>query len=199
MDVFDKDQLRTRRRETILKVAGQLFCSHGFNAVSVDQLAAELGIAKTVIYSHFAGGKAELFKACHVASTELLELAAQKAVSEEPLQRLEEFIHAYVPTLLGDKGPGAVLLDLDILPDNMGHEIRDRRDKVYRLIQDWLNEAALSLSGVEDHVAAAIFTRVIFGGINVLPKWYRDEESWTPEMIADSICRTIRGWASNPQ
>lgn len=198
MDIFNKDHLRLKRRETILKVAGQLFCSHGFNAVSIDQVAAELGTAKTVIYSHFES-KVELFKACHVVSTELLESAVEQAVSPDPLERLNGFVHAYVPALLGDKGPGAVLLDLDILPGSMGAEIGKRRDQVYRLIQSWLEEAAQQRSGVPDPVSAAIFTKVIFGGINVLPKWYREEESWSPEMIAESICRTIKGWVNEPK
>lgn len=198
MDIFNKGDVRSKRRETILKIAGQLFCSHGFNAVSIDHLAGELGVAKTAIYSHFES-KVEIFKACHVASTELLEASVRQVDSPDPMERITAFVHAYVPALLGDQGPGAVLLDLDILPDNMGLEIRERRNRVYRLIQSWMEEAVRKESGQSEEVSAAIFVKVIFGGINILPKWYREEKAWSPEMIADSICRAIRGWVHEPK
>lgn len=198
MDVFNKVHIRTQKRDAIVKVAGKLFCSLGFNAVSIDHIAGNLGVAKTVIYSHFEN-KVDLFKACHMASTELLESALAASRSNDPLERVLEFVQGYVPALIGGSGPGAVLLDLEILPDNMGQEIRARRDSVYKKIEEWLAEAAAQYSDHTDQPSVAIFTKILLGGINVLPKWYEPNDQWTPEMVADSICRTVRGWVHEPR
>jgi AcrR family transcriptional regulator len=40
-------------RERVLRTAYELFLKHGFNAVGVDRIVAEAGVAKTTLYRHF--------------------------------------------------------------------------------------------------------------------------------------------------
>jgi AcrR family transcriptional regulator len=40
-------------RERIIRTAYELFTCHGFNAVGVDRIVAEAGVAKTTLYRHF--------------------------------------------------------------------------------------------------------------------------------------------------
>ena len=40
-------------RERIIRTAYELFTRHGFNAVGVDRIVAEAGVAKTTLYRHF--------------------------------------------------------------------------------------------------------------------------------------------------
>src|SRR6478672_3702293 len=46
----------------ILEAAKRLFLSQGFEAISMDQIAAEAGVSKLTVYSHF-GDKETLFAA----------------------------------------------------------------------------------------------------------------------------------------
>jgi AcrR family transcriptional regulator len=55
---MDTEQDKTRQR--ILATAGRLFFSRGFAKVTVDEIAAELGISKKTLYQHFAGKEALL-------------------------------------------------------------------------------------------------------------------------------------------
>jgi AcrR family transcriptional regulator len=41
-------------KEAILNKATELFLTHGFKTVTMDQLASEMGISKKTIYSHFS-------------------------------------------------------------------------------------------------------------------------------------------------
>ena len=50
------------KRAVILEAAKQLFAREGFNGVSMDQIAAEAGVSKLTVYSHF-GDKDALFAA----------------------------------------------------------------------------------------------------------------------------------------
>ena len=50
------------KRAAILEAAKQLFSDQGFNGASMDQIAAEAGVSKLTVYSHF-GDKEALFTA----------------------------------------------------------------------------------------------------------------------------------------
>lgn len=51
-----------QKRRAILQAAQRLFLANGFEGTSVDQIAAEAGVSKLTVYSHF-GDKATLFAA----------------------------------------------------------------------------------------------------------------------------------------
>ncbi|MBN8717510.1 TetR/AcrR family transcriptional regulator [Thermomonas sp.] len=48
------------KRAAILEAAKRMFVQHGFDRVSMDQVAAEAGVSKLTVYSHF-GDKDSLF------------------------------------------------------------------------------------------------------------------------------------------
>lgn len=66
--VPEESTLQKRRRTTpparelILKAATEAFLAHGYAGVSIDQIAAQAGVSKPTIYSHFEG-KEQLFVA----------------------------------------------------------------------------------------------------------------------------------------
>ena len=51
---------RTEIRRRILEAAGLKFFTHGFTRVSMDELAADLGMSKRTLYVHFPGKEALL-------------------------------------------------------------------------------------------------------------------------------------------
>ena len=48
------------KRLAVLEAAKRLFVTHGFSSVSMDQIAADAGVSKLTVYSHF-GDKEALF------------------------------------------------------------------------------------------------------------------------------------------
>jgi len=57
------------KRQAILDAAKAMFTRHGFAGVSMDQIAAEAGVSKLTVYSHF-GDKEALFAAAVRAKCE---------------------------------------------------------------------------------------------------------------------------------
>jgi TetR/AcrR family transcriptional repressor of mexJK operon len=57
------------KRAAILEVAKRLFSQNGFDGVSMDQIAAEAGVSKLTVYSHF-GDKESLFSSAIRAKCE---------------------------------------------------------------------------------------------------------------------------------
>jgi TetR/AcrR family transcriptional regulator, mexJK operon transcriptional repressor len=57
------------KRAAILDVAKRLFTQHGFDGVSMDQIAAEASVSKLTVYSHY-GDKESLFSAAIRAKCE---------------------------------------------------------------------------------------------------------------------------------
>lgn len=53
---------RTARREQILAAATRAFARSGFAATSLDDVAAETGVSRVILYRHFAS-KADLYRA----------------------------------------------------------------------------------------------------------------------------------------
>lgn len=51
------------KRQAILDAASVLFMSDGYERASMDAIAADAGVSKQTVYSHF-GGKEDLFRQC---------------------------------------------------------------------------------------------------------------------------------------
>ncbi|MED1204651.1 TetR/AcrR family transcriptional regulator [Heyndrickxia acidicola] len=59
-------EIQTPKKELILQVASRLFLEHGFQKVSIDDVAKAGGMTKATVYYYY-GSKAELFKETMVA------------------------------------------------------------------------------------------------------------------------------------
>jgi AcrR family transcriptional regulator len=84
---------RDERRETILKVAREVFFEQGYTAASMSTIAARLGGSKGTLYNYFKS-KEELFEAqvrerCGAAADRITEVTAE-GEPEEVLTRLGE-------------------------------------------------------------------------------------------------------------
>jgi AcrR family transcriptional regulator len=86
---------RERRREELLDVADLVIQRRGV-AVSMDEIAAEAGITKPVLYRHF-GDKDGLYQALTERYVEQLKTALKPATeASEPRDRLAAAIDAYL-------------------------------------------------------------------------------------------------------
>jgi AcrR family transcriptional regulator len=70
------------RREQLLDVGRRLFAEKGFEAVSVEEIAAKAGVSKPVVYEHF-GGKEGLYAVVVDREMTYLLVAITDALSDE--------------------------------------------------------------------------------------------------------------------
>ena len=75
------------KRAAILDAAKRMFTAHGFDGVSMDQIAAEAGVSKLTVYSHF-GDKEALFGAAIQAKCE--DLLPTTLFAVDPAKPLRE-------------------------------------------------------------------------------------------------------------
>src|SRR3954447_660858 len=82
------------RREQLLDVLTDIVLGEGFGAVSIDRLARDAGIARTVVYAHF-GNIDGLLQA-------LVERAERRALSQ---------VRGVVPDFPDERDPDEILIE----------------------------------------------------------------------------------------
>jgi AcrR family transcriptional regulator len=99
------------RREALLGAAGPLFADRGYQAVSMEDIGAALGITRLGVY-HYFPGKADLLAAVIHRTSEdrwatLTRDLAQSTTAPEALRRV---VRSYARSSTVDHGTGALLL-----------------------------------------------------------------------------------------
>ena len=90
------------KRAAVLEAAKRMFTAHGFDGVSMDQIASEAGVSKLTVYSHF-GDKDSLFAEavrahCEQGMPTRLFEDGQDAPLRERLTRIGLAFHAMIMT-----------------------------------------------------------------------------------------------------
>lgn len=178
---FDRSYIREQKRSEIVRVAGQMFCSIGYQRITVEDIASQLGLTKTIIYYYFSS-KQDIFKVCHTLATELLERAFQESFDDDPLEHLRKFIHSYVALLIGNESPGAVLLDIELLPEDDRVDIQLRREAVHTQLRKLVE--SLVAQGRIEKAEPKLVVLMLTSSINIIPKWYRVSGSLNAETVA---------------
>jgi AcrR family transcriptional regulator len=90
--------LRARRfqqlRDELMSTAAELFTTRGFAKVTVEDIAAEAGVAARTVYRHFAGGKDELALAPLRDPLRLAASALRERKDDDPLQGIAAAVDA---------------------------------------------------------------------------------------------------------
>lgn len=179
---FRREDVRSQKLEFMCRAASDLFNKNGFEATSLDEVAAVLSISKPSIYYYFKN-KSELLLGCYERTLdiceELLEIAKKQDGSG--LDQLSYFIENLI-VLHCSNGSIAVVSDVDALPTEAKADVRARS----RALTEGLE--GLAILGAKDGSIRAdlapIITRFIMGGVNWIPKWHTEEGSLSPEEIA---------------
>lgn len=175
-------------RDQVLTVAVQLFNDQGYDATSVADLAAKLGVTKSALYHHVDSKESILQTALDDALSSL-EGALDDAVREhdDAIGRLRQVVRGAVG-VLARKLPQVTLLLRVRGNSEIERAALERRrafdHRVTAIVRDAQSEGALA-----DDIDAAVATRLIFGMVNSLTEWYRPGGPVTPDRLADDVLR----------
>ncbi|THA40413.1 TetR/AcrR family transcriptional regulator, partial [Streptomyces sp. A1136] len=160
--------------DSLLDIAVEAFIERGYEATSMDELAARLGITKSAIYHHVS------------SKVELLRLALDRAldalfaVTEEPgattgpaIDRLEHVVRGSVRVLI-DELPFVTLLLRVRGNSDVERDALQRRRTFDRLVTELVRAAEVE-GDVRPDVDPAVTSRLLFGTVNSLTEWYRPE------------------------
>lgn len=91
------DERRAKKAQAIVDAAARLFARHGYAECEMEQVAAELKVAKGTLYLYFPG-KAELFCACVDQGMREMQTAIREAAegTSEPFLKISRAIRGYL-------------------------------------------------------------------------------------------------------
>jgi AcrR family transcriptional regulator len=174
-------------RDEVLAAAVALFNDQGYDATSVSDLAARLGLTKSAMYHHFSS-KEQLLEMALGEALDGLEgvLARPEAQRGTASERLHFVLRAAVEVLL-DQLPYVTLLLRVRGNSDVEREALARRRAFDHQMASLVREAQTSGS-VRPDVDSAIVTRLIFGMLNSTIEWYRptgpkDREALTHDIL----------------
>ncbi|RYF28195.1 MAG: TetR/AcrR family transcriptional regulator [Comamonadaceae bacterium] len=100
-----KEQMHHAREEAIVSAASRLLGEKGFEAMTVDEVAAAVGIAKASLYKHFAG-KDDLCAAAMVHVVERMQrFMAEMPAGLDAMDRLRGLLRRCLELQLSDDMP----------------------------------------------------------------------------------------------
>ncbi|PTL58341.1 TetR/AcrR family transcriptional regulator [Paraconexibacter algicola] len=183
------------RREQLLDVLADLVLSEGYGAASIDRIAREAGIARTVVYAHF--GNLEGMQHALIARTEnralqgIRRVVPDAPVGEDPDALLLEALHGFLRGVHDDPITWRLaLLPIDGAPAELRGVIQRAKDAVSGLIVPVI-AWGLEQRGGPRGLDPALFTRLL---ITVLEDTARlvleDPHANDPDRIVD-FTRTL--------
>lgn len=175
-------------REQVLAVAVKVFNEQGYDATSVADLSATLGLTKSALYHHFES-KAAILELALNDALDALEAVVDDATARHPLaaDRLRSIVRGAVHVLT-EKLPSVTLL-LRVRGNGEVETAALRRRRAFDQRVTAIVAEAQSEGLIRDDVEAAVATRLIFGMINSVVEWYRPGGPIDPGELGEDILR----------
>jgi len=184
--------------DSLLDAAVGLFNERGYEATSMDELAARLGVTKSAIYHHVPS-KVELLRlALDRALDALFALTQEPGATTGPaIDRLEYVVRGSVRVLAAELPFVTLLLRLRGNTEVERTALHRRRE--FDRIVAGLVRAAEHEGDVRADVDPAVLSRLLFGAVNSLAEWYRPGGDLSADDLADAVVAvTFSGLRTGP-
>jgi AcrR family transcriptional regulator len=178
---------RAEREQQMLDVAARVFAEHGYHAASMDEIAAEVGVSKPMLYAYF-DSKEGLYLACiDRAGQDLLESMRRAAgVNLSPEERLWAGILAFFEFVDERRAGWSVLFnEASARGGPFAAEVSQLRARIAAIVDELLTEAAA------DHGVASVgpdmtepIAHALVGAGESLANWWLEHPAETREGVA---------------
>lgn len=177
--------------QRFLDAAARLFAREGFHAISMRDIARDLGVTPGAVYAHFPSKMAVLSAVFEEGVRRVagaVDAALEQTPVDDPWTRLEAAAAAHLLEIL-DRESGYASVVIRVLPSDapeLAAEMTALRDGYEARFRDLV--ATLPLPSETDRT---LFRMTLLGALNWTPVWRRPDQS-TPEAIAHAIVKTLR-------
>ncbi len=172
------------RRRQLLDVSRRLFAERGFEGTSIEEIAAQAGVSKPVVYEHF-GGKEGLYavvvdrevERLTVAATELLDRPYTKPKFEAAAVSLLRYIEENADgfrILVRDSSPGSG-------SGTYGTLLADIAGQVDNIMADFLTSRG------RDPGLAPMYSQMMVGMVAFTGQWWLDARKPEIEQVAANL------------
>jgi len=164
-------------RQEILRTAARLFQQRGYDATSMNDVAAALKLSKGGLYHHFQSKDEILFEIMNHAMeiTQERVLAPVRSIAD-PEERLRALIRLHMEVVLSprDREITVMLHENHPLPPTLRKRINHRKKEYVHFVESLIAEVQntrKSKSSVSPRAAAF----ALLGMINWIYQWYKPE------------------------
>lgn len=177
------------RRIQLLEVGRSVFAEHGYNGVSVEELARVADVSKPIIYEHF-GGKEGLYAVIVDREMDaLVQRIAVKIAEGSARQRFEQAVLAFL-TYVKDEPDGFAVLTRDspmaIAGKGMPNVISDLAERVGDIFAEQLKGAGLNTR------VAPLYAHALIGMVTLVGQWSIENQEIDVETVAKHVAAI--GW-----
>jgi len=163
-----------------------MFNKHGFSRTSLDDVAAELGVTKPVVYNYL-GNKDRVLLECLRIGLEQLVAAAEDVLSIRGTgaDRLRSYLLRYAEITMSEFGRCVIRTGDDLLSPASRVEFRRMKRLVDNKLRELISAAAADESLRVCNIRTTSFA--IAGALNWPAQWYRETGPETKRQIAEQI------------
>jgi len=182
-------------RQEILRTAARLFQQRGYDATSMNDVAAALKLSKGGLYHHFQSKDEILFEIMNHA----MEITQERVLTPvrgiaDPEERLRALIRLHIEVVLSprDREITVMLHENHPLPPMLRKRINTRKKEYIHFVEELMAEvqrARHGRGGVSPR--AAVFA--LLGMINWIYQWYKPEGNLQTHNLVPQFTEFVLG------
>ena len=186
-------------RQEILRTAARLFQQRGYDATSMNDVAAALKLSKGGLYHHFQSKDEILFEIMNHAMeiTQERVLAPVRGIAD-PTERLRALIRLHMEVVLSprDREITVMLHENHPLPPTLRKRINQRKKEYVHFVEGLIaevqkeNQRARGTPGAVSPRAAAF---ALLGMINWIYQWYKPEGNLQAHNLIPQFTELVLG------
>ncbi len=191
---------RAQRREQLITVARELFGAHGYDAVSIEEIASAANVSKPIVYEHF-GGKEGIYHV--IVDREVTALSHMLGEHMRPRIPPRHMLEGIVLSLLDyiEERPSGFRLLSHQSPSAVGAGtfitvIADVAERVSELLAPLMEELGL------DPANAPIYGQLLAGAIGQIGQWWVEDPGFDKRQVAAHVTNLLwlglRGMERDP-
>ncbi|TFV58811.1 UNVERIFIED_ORG: TetR/AcrR family transcriptional regulator [Bacillus sp. AZ43] len=171
-----------QRRRQLLDIGRELFAQRGFEATSVEEVAAHAGVSKPVVYEHF-GGKDGLYAAVvdREMQAVLGRFTAAMALPERPREMLETAALVLLD-YIEEETDGFRVLTRDAPGAGGGASFSSLLGEVARRVEHILGEQ-FGDRGYDARLAQ-LYSQALVGMVGLVGQWWLDNRTIDKHVVA---------------
>jgi TetR/AcrR family transcriptional regulator len=187
-----EDSRFTLQRDRMLRAAAHCFNQKGYSGTSLKDVAARLGLTDAALY-YYVRNKEELVYLCYVRAADVGRDAMEAALRDggSGIDKVRRYLENHVASMVGDRGPVAILSEIPSLTPAHRDEILDlsrRHSAAFEvLLAEGIGDGSIRPCDIR------MTGNAIMGAINWIPKWFHGD-ALQAKQVMQQFPRILSGW-----
>lgn len=178
------------RLEEVIRIAAARFATLGYQATTLEDIGAELGMTRPALY-YYAKSKEDLLVKCYDWTYDnFKERIGQALTGDTGRERLIQFFQVYADVVCGDVSRCFLSSETHYLSPENRRESHNRVRGINRMVRDLLAQGMRdgSIAACDPNYAVAM----LFGAFNSLPN-LTQRGSPSPSKLGEGLMKLILG------